>query len=551
VTVLFLPTKINAQNAKNSGQFLQDSLSVRLYYLCKLWGFLQYYEPLTAKSSPIWDDVLRENISALVSSLEYGNNLGHSLLQKFPDYVRYQEQLHNTPEISDRVSHTNFHWIDDTFIDSLTRTKMRAIPMKSLPLQSFHYINRTSGSAPDIQFKPILLQTTIGKIESLASLFVFWNAVQYLSPHKELFSRHWDSLLVEYIPQFLRVRSNAEYITLFMKLTSHLHDSHVTVISPDLSSIFGKYSIPLKFVLLDSGVVIKEALCCDSLSVQGWRVQEINGMSIDSLLRSRGEMVSASNIGSKKREVARLLRSVNTPITRLMLSDSGKIKEITIECHEGSSQNPKVSKPKQEMIYRIFETAHNDTVAYFDVSTINKTDISTILNILSNKKGVIFDLRKYPQYIVYDLMSRLSHPTQFGSISLIDLQYPGYHSLPKPLYCGKQREYFGKVVILVNENTQSRGEFTAQALRTIPGSLVVGSQTAGADGEVINVALPMNVTISFTTNIVYDTKMKSMQGVGIIPDVEVKPTIAGIRAGRDEVLEKGIEVLRGLLAKKE
>jgi hypothetical protein len=31
-------------------------------------------------------------------------------------------------------------------------------------------------------------------------------------------------------------------------------------------------------------------------------------------------------------------------------------------------------------------------------------------------------------------------------------------------------------------------------------------------------------------------------GIGILPTVPVQPTIAGIAAGRDEVLEKGIEV---------
>lgn len=35
------------------------------------------------------------------------------------------------------------------------------------------------------------------------------------------------------------------------------------------------------------------------------------------------------------------------------------------------------------------------------------------------------------------------------------------------------------------------------------------------------------------------------QRVGILPDSEVKPTIAGIRAGRDEVLEAAIRKILG------
>jgi C-terminal processing protease CtpA/Prc len=33
------------------------------------------------------------------------------------------------------------------------------------------------------------------------------------------------------------------------------------------------------------------------------------------------------------------------------------------------------------------------------------------------------------------------------------------------------------------------------------------------------------------------------QRIGIIPDIKVKPTIEGIRAGKDEVLEKAMEVI--------
>jgi len=34
------------------------------------------------------------------------------------------------------------------------------------------------------------------------------------------------------------------------------------------------------------------------------------------------------------------------------------------------------------------------------------------------------------------------------------------------------------------------------------------------------------------------------QRVGIIPDIEVKPTVKGIMEGRDELLEKAIEVIQ-------
>jgi len=37
------------------------------------------------------------------------------------------------------------------------------------------------------------------------------------------------------------------------------------------------------------------------------------------------------------------------------------------------------------------------------------------------------------------------------------------------------------------------------------------------------------------------------QNIGIIPDVKVEPTLRGVRACRDGVLGKGLEVLQSLL----
>ncbi|CCH57291.1 peptidase S41 [Fibrisoma limi BUZ 3] len=35
------------------------------------------------------------------------------------------------------------------------------------------------------------------------------------------------------------------------------------------------------------------------------------------------------------------------------------------------------------------------------------------------------------------------------------------------------------------------------------------------------------------------------QRIGIVPDIDVKPTIQGIREGRDELLERAVELIKG------
>lgn len=82
------------------------------------------------------------------------------------------------------------------------------------------------------------------------------------------------------------------------------------------------------------------------------------------------------------------------------------------------------------------------------------------------------------------------------------------------------------------------------ALRVAPRAKVVGSTTAGADGNISTFALPGGLSTLISGIGVFYPDRRPTQRVGILPDIEVRPTLAGIRAGRDEVLEAAIAEIR-------
>ena len=68
---------------------------------------------------------------------------------------------------------------------------------------------------------------------------------------------------------------------------------------------------------------------------------------------------------------------------------------------------------------------------------------------------------------------------------VLDMDYPSryvYKDINKTFK--GSRTFKGKIILLVNEKTLSRAEFTAMALQTADNVITVGSQTAGADGDV-------------------------------------------------------------------
>jgi Peptidase family S41 len=163
-------------------------------------------------------------------------------------------------------------------------------------------------------------------------------------------------------------------------------------------------------------------------------------------------------------------------------------------------------------------------------------------------KGFIIDIRNYPsEFMVFSLGSLLvDSDTPFARFTECALSNPGAFYWTKPISLTPQKpHYAGKVVILVDESSVSQAEYTAMAFRAAQGAIVVGSATAGADGNVSAFALPGGLQSMFSgIGVFYPDKIPTPR-IGIVPNVEVKPTIAGIRAGRDEISEEALRQIVG------
>jgi hypothetical protein len=72
---------------------------------------------------------------------------------------------------------------------------------------------------------------------------------------------------------------------------------------------------------------------------------------------------------------------------------------------------------------------------------------------------------------------------------------------------------------------------------------IAGEPSAGTNGNVNPFALPGGYRISWTGMKVLKHDGTPHHGVGIHPTVRVQPTIQGLAQGRDEVLEKGLELV--------
>jgi C-terminal processing protease CtpA/Prc len=98
--------------------------------------------------------------------------------------------------------------------------------------------------------------------------------------------------------------------------------------------------------------------------------------------------------------------------------------------------------------------------------------------------------------------------------------------------------------MLIDERTVSRGEDVALILKEANRATLIGSQTNGSSGWNLRHVLPGGITAVFSATDIGPADGRPFQRIGLAPDILVKPTIAGVRAGRDEVLERALTYIR-------
>lgn len=198
---------------------------------------------------------------------------------------------------------------------------------------------------------------------------------------------------------------------------------------------------------------------------------------------------------------------------------------------------------ENEKCYKIL----SDSVGYITLVNIKEGDIPEIKKQFKDTRGIIIDIRNYPStFVPFALGSYfMTEPTAFVKFTRGNPDNPGEFTFTDNLKITTYgNHYKGKLIVLVNENSQSQAEYTAMAFRAVKNSLIIGSTTAGADGNVSAILLPGGLRTMISGTGVYYPDGTETQRIGIVPDITVKPTIEGIKEGKDEVLEKAIEIMK-------
>jgi C-terminal processing protease CtpA/Prc len=275
-------------------------------------------------------------------------------------------------------------------------------------------------------------------------------------------------------------------------------------------------------------------------------ISALDSVSVSSLIGTWSQYYAASNEPTQLRDIARNITRGDCSLIKIRGRRESEEFEITTKRLPATGSD--IGGSTRDLPGATFRLL-SDKVAYLKLSSVKAADVPRQIEAAAGTKGLIIDIRNYPsEFVVFALGSLLvERETQFARFTQGDLSNPGaFHWRPSVSSLSPQKPHYpGKVVILIDEVSQSQAEYTSMALRVSPRATVVGSTTAGADGNVSAIPLPGGYRSMISGLGVFYPDKRPTQRIGIIPDVERKPTIAGIRAGRDEVLEEAVRQILG------
>jgi C-terminal processing protease CtpA/Prc len=268
----------------------------------------------------------------------------------------------------------------------------------------------------------------------------------------------------------------------------------------------------------------------------------IDGVPVEDILKQRLPLTPGSNEASQLRTLAYDLLRGNTDQAQLKLLRAGKPLAVSAPRYL-LDKLPPVRPQPADSAYRFLRP----DIGYLTMAKTKQPQLPTIFRVFKNTKGLVVDIRNYPTDFAatQKLPSYfLTKPRAFAKFAKFDTSYPGrFLWFPGKTLKPIGKPYTGKLIVLVDETSISLAEYAAMALRATPNATIVGSPTAGADGDVTRIVLPGNLVTRISGTGVYYPDGRDTQRVGIVPDIQVYPTPAGIRVGRDELLEKAIELI--------
>ena len=526
--------------------------------LCRVWGYAKYHHPVfcdTLRRVDV-DSALFALLPRVVHADRKTRNR-HLLdwVRSLGDYTPNRVECEQALAPYDLVGTADLGWTADTTL--LGGELSHLLQDLRYAERDENYYLRMGTMETELGYRYLSLRgeksyptPQMDNGLNLLTLFRLWNVIEYYAPNRSLTLHPWNEVLSTYIPLMGVETDPVRFSRLYLRLIRELNDGHAYA---PVEMLFGQRMLPVWPLQAEGRLFV--GYSGDSLLERGDEVVAIDGEPISERLELLREYASRSNEASLRKA----LRFYGLRTRR----DTAEV----VRCRAGACDTLRVATVPYGSVSPLYDPAQlvqppfrllADSVGYIYAGTFSREHLAEVVQTLPRTRALIIDLRTYPQNMDIALTALIGRSLRTEPVVAWQMVHPTL-ALPglffrqeQLLYNGFEEgaarctePYKGRVILLVNESTQSNPEFQAMAFQSCPQTLTIGSPTSGADGDIVWIPLPGGLMTSFSGIGVLYPDGTQTQTVGVRLDVEVLPTAEGLQAGRDEVLERALSLAAG------
>jgi C-terminal processing protease CtpA/Prc len=392
----------------------------------------------------------------------------------------------------------------------------------------------------------------------LLAAYRIWSRIEYWAAYRHLLGEQWDRAFEEAIPSFEAANDSTAYALAVARFYKHMEDTHGFIDSPALGAWLGTTLPPVRIRSIEGVPVVTSFVDSAAARAAGFEVGDmilaVDGEEVAARITRVAGMTCVSNPRQRDYLAAR----------RVLLGADSSIAIVRVRDARGRTVERRSLRSKKWT-----DAARSDrpgpvwkvlpgNLGYVDLERLGPGAVDSMFSALAATRGVVLDMRGYPQGTGWAIAPRLTERAgvvgaTFRTPIATKPHTPGFRideqeSFDQPLPPATGPRYLNPTVMLVDERTISQAEHTGLFFAAANGTTFVGSQTAGANGDITTFTIPGQIRLTFSGHDVRHADGRQLQQVGLPIAVEARPTIAGLRAGRDEVLEAGIRHLETRIA---
>jgi hypothetical protein len=379
----------------------------------------------------------------------------------------------------------------------------------------------------------------------LAVVVLAWNSAQHFFPYFDIVTVDWPAELRRALARaFSDTNADEFYGTLF-RMMGALHDGHLAVLGPGVPK---NYLPPARWDWIEDRLTIVRVAKEAAAKLQpGDIVLKIDRQDTAKVLEKRKEISPGASEAFRLR------------IAIFAIAMGKKDNELELEIQAEGSATRKVTLERTMTFQEFYELKPEPRplpiaevkpgMWYIDVERAKPADFEAALPRLEKAAGIVFDVRGYPRIDLEMLLEHLiDKPISSVPVYLPVVLYPDRRRMSflrgnSTTFEPKEPRLRARVAFLTDARAISAAETLLSMAEHHKLGAIVGSPTAGTNGNVRVVMLPAGYDVQFTGIKVLNYDGTPFHGRGVPLTLTARRTRQGVLSETDDVLQQALKYL--------